>query len=135
MLSILSNQYAERNRGGKLLFTENLWLSAEVLGVNIEWPSIFDSSASQMQSSYCVTEKDFQIVFEIYSTILFPMIILGIVVVDGFRSSAFLQVTSVSKKGEKFKLFVGGVLEAFAFQLEIASFGEVGNVSAPHNCY
>ena len=43
--------------------------------------------------------------------------------------STSLQVTSISKKGEKFKLFVRGVLESFAYQLELASFGEVGNVS------
>ena len=43
--------------------------------------------------------------------------------------STLLQVTSISKKGEKFKLFMRGVLESFAYQLELASFGEVGNVS------
>ena len=48
---------------------------------------------------------------------------------------AFLQVTSVSKKGEKFKSFVRGVLEAFSLQLELASFGEVGNVRINNDVY
>ena len=45
------------------------------------------------------------------------------------NNSCIFQVTSVSKKGEKFTSFLRGVLEAFSLQLELASFSEVGNVS------
>ena len=50
-------------------------------------------------------------------------------VLDAWINYISLQVTSVSKKGEKFSNFLRGVLEAFSLLLEMSSFSEVGNVS------